>query len=143
MPTFCRGVLPGHVGIKDLKAHHGQNIKFEHVSEVLRLPGDSFTQRDDMINPSAINPKFHFISGLPRSGSTLLAAILRQNPRFHASMTSGLGALVSGAMQIMSPGSEVALTLADGQREDILSSLFAAYYKRLADRDVIFDTNRA
>jgi sulfotransferase len=25
----------------------------------------------------------HFISGLPRSGSTLLAAILRQNPRFH------------------------------------------------------------
>jgi hypothetical protein len=27
----------------------------------------------------------HFISGLPRSGSTLLAAILRQNPRFHPS----------------------------------------------------------
>lgn len=95
-----------------------------------------------MTTPNAISPKFHFISGLPRSGSTLLAAILRQNPRFHASMTSGLGALVSGAMQIMSPGSEVALTLEDGQREDILSSLFAAYYKRLANRDVIFDTNR-
>ena len=30
----------------------------------------------------------HFISGLPRSGSTLLAGILRQNPRFHAGMTS-------------------------------------------------------
>jgi Sulfotransferase family len=27
----------------------------------------------------------HFISGLPRSGSTLLAAILRQKPRFHPS----------------------------------------------------------
>jgi hypothetical protein len=26
----------------------------------------------------------HFISGLPRSGSTLLAALPRQNPRFHA-----------------------------------------------------------
>jgi sulfotransferase len=26
--------------------------------------------------------RFHFISGLPRSGSTLLAALLRQNPRF-------------------------------------------------------------
>ena len=87
-------------------------------------------------------PTFHFISGLPRAGTTLLAALLKQNPRFHASMTSGLGALVSGAMQIMSPGSEVALTLKEGQREDILQSLFTAYYQRLAEREVIFDTNR-
>lgn len=64
-----------------------------------------------------------------RAGSTLLAALLRQNPRFHASMTSGLGALVSGAMQIMSPGGEVALTLEEGQREDILRSLFDSYYQ--------------
>ncbi|MEG4240263.1 sulfotransferase [Microcoleus sp. Pol14C6] len=35
--------------------------------------------------------KAHFISGLPRSGSTLLAALLRQNPRFHAAMTSPVG----------------------------------------------------
>ena len=35
----------------------------------------------------------HFISGLPRSGSTLLVAILRQNPRFHAGMTSPVGAM--------------------------------------------------
>jgi sulfotransferase len=87
-------------------------------------------------------PTFHFISGLPRAGTTLLAALLKQNPRFDASMTSGLGSLVSGAMQIMSPGSEVALTLKDGQREDILRSLFAAYYQRTAEREVIFDTNR-
>lgn len=26
----------------------------------------------------------HFVSGLPRSGSTLLAALLHQNPRFQA-----------------------------------------------------------
>ena len=71
---------------------------------------------------------FHFISGLPRSGSTLLAALLKQNPRFHASMTSGLGSLVGGAMQIMSHGSEDALTLQNGQREYILKTLFAAYY---------------
>jgi len=35
----------------------------------------------------------HFIAGLPRSGSTLLAGILRQNPRFHAAMTSPVGAM--------------------------------------------------
>jgi hypothetical protein len=34
------------------------------------------------------NCAFHFISGLPRAGSTLTAAILRQNPRFHAGMSS-------------------------------------------------------
>jgi hypothetical protein len=28
--------------------------------------------------------EFFFISGLPRSGSTLLSAILRQNPEFNA-----------------------------------------------------------
>ncbi|MDO9140335.1 MAG: DUF4347 domain-containing protein, partial [Methylobacter sp.] len=98
----------------------------------------AFPQRE----PSMTTAKFHFISGLPRSGSTLLAALLRQNPRFDASMTSGLGSLVSGAMQIMSPGSEVALTLKDGQREDILRGLFASYYQRSTEREVIFDTNR-
>lgn len=34
--------------------------------------------------------KYYFISGLPRSGSTLLANILAQNPRFHATATSGI-----------------------------------------------------
>ncbi len=79
---------------------------------------------------------FHFISGLPRSGSTLLAAILKQNPRFHASMSSGLGALVGGAMQIMSPGTEVALTLQGKQRENILRGLFSNYYEGLSERPV-------
>ena len=36
---------------------------------------------------------FNFISGLPRSGSTLTAAILRQNPRFHAGMSSPIAGL--------------------------------------------------
>lgn len=32
----------------------------------------------------------HLISGLPRAGSTLLCNILAQNPRFHATATSGI-----------------------------------------------------
>jgi len=35
----------------------------------------------------------YFIAGLPRSGSTLLSAILRQNPRFHAAMSSPIAPL--------------------------------------------------
>jgi len=34
--------------------------------------------------------KIHFISGLPRSGSTLLTNILLQNPQFQTTATSSL-----------------------------------------------------
>lgn len=91
---------------------------------------------------SSVKPTFNFISGLPRSGSTLLAALLKQNPAFHASMTSGLGALVTASMQIMSPGAEISLTLKSGQRETILRSLFYSYYKDSCNLPFIFDTNR-
>ena len=37
-----------------------------------------------------MNKTLHFLSGLPRSGSTVLAAILNQNPNTHVSITSGL-----------------------------------------------------
>ncbi|MEG3929437.1 MULTISPECIES: sulfotransferase [unclassified Microcoleus] len=46
--------------------------------------------------------KAHFISGLPRSGSTLLAALLRQNPRFHSAMTSPVGGLAERMLSAMS-----------------------------------------
>lgn len=40
----------------------------------------------------------YFLSGLPRSGSTLLAAILNQNPKIHASSTSGLLDMMVGTL---------------------------------------------
>ncbi len=50
----------------------------------------------------------HFISGLPRSGSTLLSAILRQNPRFHAMMTSPVGAIYLAMLGAVSRKNEAA-----------------------------------
>ena len=38
-------------------------------------------------NNGGAEQTIHFISGLPRAGSTLLAALLKQNPRFHAHMS--------------------------------------------------------
>ena len=38
----------------------------------------------------------HFISGLPRAGSTLLENILAQNPRFNATATSGIMDIMFG-----------------------------------------------
>jgi sulfotransferase len=84
----------------------------------------------------------HFISGLPRSGSTLLAAILRQNPRLHANMTSPVGALFNALLRQMSQDNEAAVFIDDGQRQAILASVFEAFYHQIHPSKVVFDTNR-
>lgn len=84
----------------------------------------------------------HFISGLPRSGSTLLAAIMRQNPRIHAGMTSPMGALFSGMLRQMSQEMETSVFIEDADRQAILGALFAAYYRDTGRSKVIIDTNR-
>ncbi|MFH1491233.1 MAG: sulfotransferase [Pseudomonadota bacterium] len=86
--------------------------------------------------------KIHFISGLPRSGSTLLAGILLQNPRFHAAMTSPVGALFNAMVEAMSPGNEFALFISPEQRRELLESLFTSYYRKEEQKEVTFDTNR-
>lgn len=86
--------------------------------------------------------RFHFISGLPRSGSTLLAALLRQNPRFHAGMTSPVGALFTSLLSQFSAGSEFGPVISDEQRQRLLAGLFTSYYAELQDKRVVFDTNR-
>jgi sulfotransferase len=85
--------------------------------------------------------QIHFISGLLRSGSTLLAAILKQNPRFCAGMTSPLGDLVRAVLGQMGPGNEFAVFLDDATRANILRGLFKNYYAVQKDK-IIFDTSR-
>jgi sulfotransferase len=85
---------------------------------------------------------FHFISGLPRSGSTLLAALLRQNPRFHAGMTSPVGTLLTGMLNQFSAGSEFGPVIDQPMRRRLLRGLFDAYYADQADKAVVFDSNR-
>src|SRR5215475_3957017 len=84
----------------------------------------------------------HFISGLPRSGSTLLAAILRQNPRFHAGMTGPAGSLVEAMLRAMSMNNETAIFLNDRQREALLHAVFAGVYADVPAQHVVLDTNR-
>ena len=86
--------------------------------------------------------KFHFISGLPRAGSTLTAAILRQNPRFHAGMSSPIASLFDGVIAQVSAGTELSTMVNEEQRARILRGLFDSYYADLVE-PVIFDTNRA
>lgn len=86
--------------------------------------------------------RYHFISGLPRSGSTLLAALLLQNPRFHAGMTSPVGALYSGMLSQFGAGSEFGAVITTAERKRLVRGLFDSYYAGQAEHEVIFDTNR-
>ncbi len=86
--------------------------------------------------------KFHFISGMPRSGSTLLSAILRQNPRFHAGMTSPVSTFFSSLLDQVSAGSEFGPVVTTEQRQRMLRGLFASYYANQSQDSVIFDTSR-
>ncbi|MCX7177756.1 MAG: sulfotransferase [Proteobacteria bacterium] len=86
--------------------------------------------------------KLHFISGLPRSGSTLLAGILRQNPRFQAGMSSPVGSLVTGLLAQVSAGSEFSAQVSNAQRKRLMRGLFDNYYADQQGKEVIFDTNR-
>jgi sulfotransferase len=87
-------------------------------------------------------PQLHFISGLPRSGSTLLSALLRQNPRFGAGMSGPLAGLFDALLSQMSARHEYSVFLDDNKRQRLLHGLFDNYY---ADNpaEVVFDTNRA
>ena len=87
-------------------------------------------------------PKLHFISGLPRSGSTMLSAILRQNPHFHAGMSSPVAPLISSILPKMSGTAEFAPIFNDSTRYNILRGIFSSYYYESADDAVIFDTSR-
>ncbi len=86
--------------------------------------------------------RFHFISGLPRSGSTLLAAILRQNPRFHAAMTSPVGAMYMALESAMSRRNETAVFIDATQRRELLAGLFTTYHRASLAGKLVFDTNR-
>lgn len=89
-----------------------------------------------------MNKQYHFITGLPRSGSTLLTSILKQNPRFHASITDPLATLVKGVIESSQDGPGMKSEVPIERRKNIVKSLFDGYYQDV-DKPVIFNTNRA
>lgn len=86
--------------------------------------------------------RYHFISGLPRSGSTLLSAILHQSPRFSASMSGPMAGLFNILLTEMSGRNEFSVFIDNAQRQRILRGLLQNYYAGM-DAEVIFDTNRS
>ncbi|MDE2219147.1 MAG: sulfotransferase [Gammaproteobacteria bacterium] len=86
--------------------------------------------------------RFHFISGLPRAGTTLLAAVLNQNPRFRAGMTSPLADIMGVVMAEASSKNDFSFDVSDDQRVALLRGLVENFYSGQANAGVIFDTSR-
>lgn len=86
--------------------------------------------------------KYYFMSGLPRSGSTLLSSILNQNPRMHSGPSSPV---VSIMLTLENAISNDELFLAypkPDQAGKIINSVIENYYSDV-DRPVIIDKNRS
>ena len=86
--------------------------------------------------------RYHFIVGLPRSGSTMLAALLNQNPDFHASGTSAAQIIFQMLYNQFSGVSELSALLDDDQRREVMHAVIDAVHHKRGDRGVVFDTNR-
>lgn len=81
------------------------------------------------------------IAGLPRAGSTLLCNILNQNPRFHATSTSGILEIV---LTIRNQWENVTGFRACPNKEGkaaVIKQILPSYYSTI-DRPVVFDKSR-
>ena len=82
--------------------------------------------------------QYYFISGLPRSGSTLLSAILNQNPKFSAGISTNL---LPHVRQTIEAGNGARKEFDEKRLKRIIKATVDAYYED-NEKEVIFDTNR-
>jgi sulfotransferase len=85
--------------------------------------------------------KYRFISGLPRSGSTLLANILAQNPRFHTEGTSGIMDIMFNVKNQWNNLIEFKATPNEDGKKRVLKGILDSYYSNIY-KPVIFDKCR-
>lgn len=87
----------------------------------------------------------YFLAGLPRSGSTLLANLLRQNPRFHATGTSPLCEVLISARNHVETLADYQSMPGDERIARKLSTMKGVleHYYDAVERPVIFDKCRA
>lgn len=83
--------------------------------------------------------QFYFISGLPRSGTTVLSAILNQNPNFQASISGPLARFVRSIIHESSAQGGYKVQCPVEKRKQIITDVFNSYYNQ---NKIYFDTNR-
>jgi sulfotransferase len=84
---------------------------------------------------------YYFIAGMPRAGSTLLANVLAQNPRFHATATSGVMDMMFGVRNSWHNHLEFKANPDDAALLRVLHGILEGFYANI-DKPVIFDKCR-
>ena len=74
--------------------------------------------------------QYYFISGLPRSGSTLLSTILNQNSKFYADIDSPVQTLTKLSIDVIS-FDETNLVNSTQQRKNLMYGIFDGYYRHI------------
>lgn len=85
--------------------------------------------------------KYNFISGLPRSGSTLLSTILNQNPRFTAGISDPLQDFIKSKINAVNANVGMKDVVPDNRLLELMRADFDAFYKH--DNEVCFNTSRS
>ena len=85
--------------------------------------------------------KYYFLGGLPRAGSTLLTALLNQNPNFYASPTSGLMDICFTVRNQWNNQHEHKAIPCDERQTRVLKGIINSYYEEI-DKPIIFDKCR-
>lgn len=84
--------------------------------------------------------KYHFISGLPRAGSTLLTSILKQNPKFTAGISDPLQMYAHSIIRDTNTAVGMDAAVRISKRREIIRGIFDSFYSDCTD--VCFNTNR-
>lgn len=79
----------------------------------------------------------HFISGLPRSGSTLITNILKQNPSIHGEAVSSLSSLFQAIKTTWFALEQNREYNNNYSREGVLNSLFDGYYNHIGQKIIL------
>lgn len=85
--------------------------------------------------------KIHYISGLPRSGSTLLVSILNQNPKFFAEITTPLMELVTKTCETNFNDPAYRIINPSFRLKNTLNSMMLGFYEHI-DKNICFNTHR-
>jgi sulfotransferase len=84
---------------------------------------------------------YHFVSGMPRAGSTLLMNILAQNPRFHVTGTSGIMDVIFGIRNTWDKHVEFQASPDEDAKLRVMRGILDSFYGNI-DKPVIFDKSR-
>jgi sulfotransferase len=90
-----------------------------------------------------MNKTYHFLAGLPRSGNTLLSAILNQNPDIYSTPLSPLPSLMWDFANTCNNAEQVNRNIENQIKSEIFLSSFMDNYYKEVEKPVVIDREKA